>query len=380
MLLRFRKLRSIDLLSSAVRQQSGELSHTAQMGCRAALGRTMYCLALAAATLAGPTPSALAHDVVASGACELGGLAMTVPWVVGGPRIEPDGTLRNFPGDWPDLPVERLRLWDTRTAWLDLEPADDAWNFERLDAILATAASRGVWQVTLVLAGTPRWAASRGAEAGAAWLGPGSASPPRDLDQWRQFVRTIAVRYAGRIAAYEIWNEPTSRTFFTGTPVQWAAMVAVAAEEIRMTDPGARVLASGFSATTRADVRRLQPWLAALADARPRLDGLSIHWYPRSWAQVRGLAGVTSEVRASATRLGLPADIWVSEANARVDQRFPGGAQGQVVRAMIEQARRARVQELAWYAWLDLPTSLMPIHRGSPVVNALRTWPSCPPE
>jgi hypothetical protein len=61
-------------------------------------------------------------------------IGLHVPWAVGGPRIERTGRLNDFPGEWPDIPFASVRLWDTRTAWLNVEPAQDQWDFEMLDA------------------------------------------------------------------------------------------------------------------------------------------------------------------------------------------------------------------------------------------------------
>jgi len=221
--------------------------------------------------------------------CPAGGVSLNIPWAVGGPRIEPDGRLVLFPGDWPEQRVDGLRLWDTRTAWLNLEPVDDGWEFAHLDALVAKAEGRGVTRITLVLAGTPRWAATRVSDADAPWLGPGSAAPPRDIAQWQEFTATVAERYRGRIDAYEVWNEPLSAEFFNGTPEEWALLVATAAAEIRRQDPAADILASGFVLNSAADLADLGPWLSALAGSgavQLGLTGLSVHWYPSSWAQL----------------------------------------------------------------------------------------------
>jgi hypothetical protein len=302
---------------------------------------------------------------------------MGVPWAVGGPRISPDGSLRTFPGDWPDMPLSGIRLWDTRTAWLNIEPANDDWHFAHLDALLAKAEARGAARVTLVLAGTPRWAATKVTLGEAHWLGPGSASPPKDIRQWRQFVRKVASRYVGRIDAYEIWNEPESPTFFSGTPAEWAQLVKVAAEEIASIDRAASLLASGFVLTTPADLRRSLPWLRALAASGARVDGLSVHWYPSSWRQIRGLAVVARRMSNIAVSLGLPGGLWVTEANAVVRAPFPGRLQSQVIALMMTQARRAEVHDLIWYAWLDLPSRLMPMHHGTAAARALEQFTRC---
>jgi beta-glucosidase/6-phospho-beta-glucosidase/beta-galactosidase len=40
------------------------------------------------------------------------------------------------------------------------------------------------------------------------------------MDYWRTFVRAVATRYKGQIEAYEIWNEPNLKMFWTGSVEQ----------------------------------------------------------------------------------------------------------------------------------------------------------------
>ena len=180
---------------------------------------------------------------------------------MGGERIRRDGTTGNDPGEWPAFPVQATRLWDARTTWLHLEPADDQWAWTTLDAHLAKAEREGVDDVTLVLASTPRWAATRVTPDDAPWLGPGSASPPRDIEQWREYVGTVAQRYAGRIDAYEIGNEPNLATFWNGTPAQYAELVTVAAREIRQADPDATIAVNAGLVRRPDDLPALATWL-----------------------------------------------------------------------------------------------------------------------
>src|SRR5882672_950381 len=71
-----------------------------------------------------------------------------------------------------------------------------------------------------------------------AWV----CSRPKDLEDWRTFVRTIATRYKGRIHAYEIWNEPNVKRFWTGSIDQWVALTREASVIINSIDPQAIVV------------------------------------------------------------------------------------------------------------------------------------------
>jgi hypothetical protein len=305
---------------------------------------------------------------------------LTIPWAVGGERIRRDGTKGNDPGEWPPFPVQATRLWDARTTWLHLEPADDQWEWTTLDAHLAKAEQEGVDDVTLVLASTPRWAAVRTTKDDAPWLGPGSASPPRDIKQWREYVRTVAQRYAGRIDAYEIGNEPNLATFWNGTPEQYAELVAVAAEEIRRADPDATIAVNAGLVRRANDLPALATWLgpalqqvgsAVAGSAGADVDVVTVHVYP-SVAQVDGVIDLLVATRQELTRIAaLPA--WVTEMNVRDGSALPPAEQRRVVADLPRAVEAAGFDRAYWYAWTDLgPESLIQFAPGTPGAKVLR--------
>jgi hypothetical protein len=115
-----------------------------------AVVNTVTAVALAGVVvLATQSACAVSNNGPRQGSMEQTQIGVHIPWAIGGDRIERDGTGINHPGEWPDFEVDAIRLWDTRTAWLNPE----------------------LW-------GTPVWAAQTLSGSDAAWLGPGSASPP----------------------------------------------------------------------------------------------------------------------------------------------------------------------------------------------------------
>ena len=298
-------------------------------------------------------------------------IGLHVPWAVGGLRIERDGSLRQHPGEWPTIPVHSLRLWDTRTAWLNLEPAQDQWEFGQLDAQIAVARAHAVKDITLVLWGTPGWAASSLDEDDASWLGPGAAAMPRNINDWREFVAKVAARYRGVITAYEIGNEPEDRKFWRGTPQQFAQMVSTAASTIHETDPGAVVVAP-------ATLMAMEEGAAGIRDQAPpgwaaEVDALAFHWYPRTSTSPRRLNRVVTGLRARMKALGLGGmNLWLTEVNYR-GARVSATRERALVRGTNEEARRLRLERVYWYAWTDLgPPELLQLQPGTPAEAALR--------
>lgn len=83
--------------------------------------------------------------------------------------------------------------------WSHLNPEWLVWDegkFSELQGILDDAQMRGQ-KVLLILSGAP------------AWCGGGSnGASPCDIHWWKMYVDEVSRRFAGQVAAYEIWNEP----------------------------------------------------------------------------------------------------------------------------------------------------------------------------
>ena len=85
----------------------------------------------------------------------------------------------------------------TGAYWSTVEPAPGQWDWNVADAIVDGARANGQ-QVLYILSGAPQWAC--GCTNGAA--------RPANIELWKDFVSHVALHMKGRVAAYEIWNEP----------------------------------------------------------------------------------------------------------------------------------------------------------------------------
>ncbi|WP_188187093.1 glycosyl hydrolase [Nonomuraea sp. SYSU D8015] len=213
---------------------------------------------------------------------------------------------RGCSGDtWPSIGFGAWRMWDNGVRWRDLEPVKGTWSFATMDSFLSSAGKYGV-AVIYTLGVPPAWAAADG------------ASPPRNPEDWRAYVRTVATRYKGRIRAYEMWNEPDQRKSWNGTPAQLAELTRIAAEEIRRADPAARIISPGITVN---GLSWLDRYFAA--GAAKHVDIVGGHVYLglrpesamsgvanlRAVADQHGLAGRPLRVTEGAP-LGKPADTY----------------------------------------------------------------------
>lgn len=182
-----------------------------------------------------------------------------------------------------------IRLWDSATAWSNLESYRGYWNFRRVETYLAESEKANL-KVLWVIGNTPRWASARPDEKCS--YGFGCAAEPANIQDWRDHVRTIATRYRGRVECYEPWNEVSFPTdpqfsppgaggspgqFFSGSVKAMVRLARVAHEEIRKADPQACVLSPSFHPASGNWAEKFDRFLAAGGGAY--MDVVSQHFY-----------------------------------------------------------------------------------------------------
>jgi hypothetical protein len=125
---------------------------------------------------------------------------------------------------------------------------------------------------------SPRWALPPDA--------PDGLSPPLDYTTYFDFVGQVAARYRGRVAAYQVWNEPNLSSEWGGhppDPAAYAALLRGASERIRAADPSAKVVMAALAPTLteNADALNELVYLQRLYDAgvRGSFDSLAVQAY-----------------------------------------------------------------------------------------------------
>ena len=74
--------------------------------------------------------------------------------------------------------------------------------------------------------------------------------PPLDLDAFARYLEALAARYRGRVAAYELWNEPNLSLEWDETypdPAYYVELLRVARPAIQRGDPNAKLIVGELS-------------------------------------------------------------------------------------------------------------------------------------
>ncbi len=173
--------------------------------------------------------------------------------------------------DLVELGITRIRV---DLSWATLQPDPDRFSWSSADRVLDAASARGL-HVLGVVGFLPEWQQEDDAD--------GERVPP-DPENFATFVSAAVERYAGQVGAWEIWNEPNTRSFWGANPdpEDYAALVAAATPVIRAGDPGAPVVIGSIAPAddgvselspatfTRGIYQHLDPAL---------FDALSVHPY-----------------------------------------------------------------------------------------------------
>jgi len=238
------------------------------------------------------------------------------------------GMIANYhPQPWPSVPFSGIRLWDSRTAWLNLNPAQSEYDWSSLDAWLALAGA-GNNSVLYTFGGVPQWASSNPHDR-ICNFGPGACDPPKDLnadgsgpDQlWKDFVTALVDHNAygsgAHIRYWEMWNEPHNVSDWKGTYAQLVRMVGDAYAIIKAADPDSVIL----SVTVGWQSKSSMQWFSGYVNAGggQYIDKISCHGYSkenRGYGPPEDMVRYLAPYRAGLQALGLGnKEIWDTEAN-----------------------------------------------------------------
>ncbi|SDT02826.1 Cellulase (glycosyl hydrolase family 5) [Nocardioides scoriae] len=259
-------------------------------------------------------------------------------------------------------------------SWPTIQPVSaDQHDWAALDRVVAEAQQRD-----LDVLGVVTWSAP--------WVrDPGCTTftcPPASAASYAVFAGEVAQRYRGRIAAYEIWNEPNLDLFWVAPdPRRYRELLTGATLALQQGDPDAQVLMGGLAANDRregvvdaGDFLRV----ACSGGACRGLDGVAYHpyTYPRTptdpavetpWQRMTRSTRQGPALDGLMSAAGIdPSALWVTEYGAPTGgastDGSPTGAvdeaqQARILAAGVRAAAAApQVRALMLYTWRDLET------------------------
>jgi hypothetical protein len=258
--------------------------------------------------------------------------------------------------------------------WTVIQPdGPDDWKLSWIDEDLLDAERAAGRPVVGLLIGTPGWASGVRAV----------TAPPRGLDLplddprnvWATWVRTVTGRFAGRVDAWVIWNEPdvwsgaSGDRQWSGTPGEYYRLLKAAYLSAKSVDPGARILMAGLTYWWDEEYGREQYFRRILQEAAADPSAPAHGWYfdgavLQLYNNPRALLEVPARFREMMRPYGLEKPIWVNEANVvpwddpssplpRTDYRATLDEQSSYLVQATAYALAAGVERLAVYKLRD---------------------------
>jgi polysaccharide biosynthesis protein PslG len=175
---------------------------------------------------------------------------------------------------WVLTKVDTVRVM---IPWAGVEPIrGGSLNWSNVDKVVNAAVAKNL-SVMGFINSTPSWAVAQG--------GRPLSGRPASPDVYADFAAKVAQRYQGKIAAYEIWNEPNAITFYTPAPdpAGYTDLLKAAYPKIKAIDPSVTIIGGvlgaviDFGNATINPVRFVNEMYAA--GARDFFDALSFHPY-----------------------------------------------------------------------------------------------------
>lgn len=162
--------------------------------------------------------------------------------------------------------------------WYMIEPGKGDFQWALFDDLVSLARQRGL-KIFATLAFTPSWANE----------GKGMTHPPRDPQDWYDFVFSVVDRYRGEIGYWGMWNEPNLEKFWAGTREQYRDwIIKGGSAAAREADGSSQTVAPGLAHIAGT---RWWEWLGEIlaGDGKAYVDIVSHHCYAGSAEEVTRL-------------------------------------------------------------------------------------------
>ena len=208
---------------------------------------------------------------------------------VGIPALQTNSTIGSIDASLDSARALHVNTVRIEVSWAALEPSGkgqrDPAYVSRLDHLVAAARARHIRPLLLVLR-TPCWATSE--PGGCPTTAQSSDYPPARASDYGAIAGWIAKRYRGRLAGFEVWNEPDhdQELYFQGPdkPQRYAAILKAAYAAIKRGDRHLPVLAGSLVGANGAFLKALYR-----QGIRGHYDGLAVHYYDLTLASLRSI-------------------------------------------------------------------------------------------
>jgi polysaccharide biosynthesis protein PslG len=289
------------------------------------------------------------------------------------------------PEDATKIANTKVRIVRTGLLWVTVQRQRGPFNWSISDRMVGRLAANGL-SILPTLAGTPSWVARDGttapvvnAAAKRAWqtfvtaavrrYGPGGVFWEEDAQGRSPFHREC--RCGAKpvpIKAWQIWNEPNLKKYFTPkpSPGKYAELVKISRAAIDEADPDAKLVLAGLSDGGDPGKPGAAPFLKKFyhhAGIKRKFDAVSVHPYARNLKNLRKV--ITKFRRVMKQRHDKKTSLWVTEIGwgSGHPNRYGHnkGLHGQArllkksMTMLLKKRKRWHIGHAFWFFWRDPP-------------------------
>jgi GH35 family endo-1,4-beta-xylanase len=251
-------------------------------------------------------------------------------------------------------PKGPIRLWDAGVQWADIEKQRGVFDWTKLDAMIDAAGKRSIM---IVLGHPPAWAAKGGPDGNqAAWMPAGSNRPPKTMAAWRRYIEAVVTRYKGRVALYQVWNEPADRRFYSGELEELGTLCKVAYQTVKRIDKGARVVSPPLQPRKQAGwARKGKAIIKSLQAAGYPFDIWAMHIYPQKGEGIEGFIRDCKLVIDEIESRPKNNRLWITETNYNLvgeGNPYPVSKQTRLKKQTEDACKMLDITRIYWYSYM----------------------------
>lgn len=238
-------------------------------------------------------------------------------------------------------------------SWSKLEKEPGVWDFEVLDRYVERASENNKKILAILDYDTP-------------WLHEGKDKSRKidreELPFFLNYVETVVDRYGNRLGAVEIWNEPNTSRFWTGSDKSFFHLTL---ETLELLDTIAPELPVAVGSVFYHPLVGAEKYVEKIVSSGilDKADALSIH--PYSFSN-RVIERRVTDVRRILYENGYDTPVWITEMGYPTGGGYPHRVsleeQAEVVAKSITMLAASGVELIIWYELFDsrLPEDVEP--------------------
>lgn len=273
-------------------------------------------------------------------------------------------TMQIIKNDFEMLKKSGIKMLRISFGWDGIETAKDKYDWLFWDEFVRMAVDD--YGITLIpyICYTPKWNSDFGTDSVNYWH-----YPPKNYEEFGQFVGDLVNRFKNRIKSWELWNEPDITVYWNGPIDDFAKLVKIGSKAVRKADPNAIIVLGGL-----AHQPEFLRKLFRDEGISQFVDVVNIHNYYETWSglPIERIQDYVGEVYDIVQRYGNNQSIWMAEVGystwrmtkSKVSDDYtayykyehtPEYQSVELFKTLSLVVNTGKVNAIAWYEVKDLP-------------------------